>query len=221
MSIEVATVKCPACGANVSVENNREFTFCTYCGSRIVIKNDNEHIYRNIDEAKLKEVEYSRELKLIEMQMAEKANFPKKTLIIIWISAVAILLIAGIIGFSIENSRLGMCTMLGLIVGILGGMGLFSSNDNKKKNKHSVGPDEVMITESMISYYDQNFNHVELLFRGAGFASVTAIPLNDLNMFNQRKNGRVENVTINGSEDFDEGDVVSKNSHVLITYHSR
>ena len=40
-------------------------------------------------------------------------------------------------------------------------------------------------------------------------------------MFNQGKNGKVEAVTINGSDEFEEGDIFPKNSNVLITYHSR
>lgn len=40
-------------------------------------------------------------------------------------------------------------------------------------------------------------------------------------MFNQKKNGQVESVTINGSDEFEEGDVFPKVSNVLITYHSK
>ena len=34
MSIEV--VKCPNCGANINLNDNQEFGFCTYCGTKVV-----------------------------------------------------------------------------------------------------------------------------------------------------------------------------------------
>lgn len=40
-------------------------------------------------------------------------------------------------------------------------------------------------------------------------------------LLTQSKNGKVEAVTINGSDEFEEGDIFPKNSNVLITYHSR
>ena len=43
----------------------------------------------------------------------------------------------------------------------------------------------------------------------------------DLNFFNMKKNGQVEEVTINGSDEFEEGDVYPRNSNVIITYHCK
>ena len=73
----------------------------------------------------------------------------------------------------------------------------------------------------MVNCEDKNFNSVVLLFKGAGFTNVTAVPLNDLNVFNMKKNGQVEAVTINGNDELEEGDIYPKNSNVLITYHSK
>ena len=112
--------------------------------------------------------------------------------------------------------------MWGIIIGAYIALFTYTKSDEKKKKKRKyVGSNEVAITESMEDYSEKNFNSVVLLFRGAGFANVTAIPLNDLTMFNQRKNGQVESVTINGSDEFEEGDIFPKNSNVLITYHSK
>ena len=58
-----------------------------------------------------------------------------------------------------------------------------------------------------------------MLFRSAGFKNVNAVPLNDLNMFTMKNNGKVDSVSINGNEEFEEGDIFPKNSHVTITYH--
>lgn len=44
-------LKCPACGANMEVEDNREFAFCTYCGTKISIHSDTENIYALAEKA--------------------------------------------------------------------------------------------------------------------------------------------------------------------------
>ncbi|MCF2655995.1 hypothetical protein [Lacrimispora saccharolytica] len=220
MSVRLIAMKCPACGADINVESTREFSFCTYCGTKILMNNENEHIYRSIDEARIKEAETERMILMRQMDMEEKSSISKKYLIALWIIGTAVLIIMGVIGFSIDNAGLGMCMMLGMCLGMWGGIGLFGNNDKKKKKRY-VGPDSASISESMECYQDKNFNSVVLLYKGAGFTNVTAIPLNDLTVFNQRKNGQVETVTINGSDEFEEGDIFPKNSNVLITYHSK
>jgi len=220
MSVSFIAVKCPACGANISAESDRKFSFCTYCGSKIMMNNDNEHIYRNIDEARIKEAETDRMIMMRQMAMEEKASASKKYLVIAWILGTALLILIGIIGSTIGNEDLGICMLLGMCVGMWGGIGLFAT-DKKKKVRRYVASNEVAITEAMENYCEKNFNSIVMLFRGAGFTNVTAIPMNDLTMFNLRKNGQVESVTINGSEEFEEGDIFPKNSNVLITYHSK
>ena len=51
MAIQFITIKCPECGANQQLENNRDSAYCTYCGAKIMIASDNEHILRSINEA--------------------------------------------------------------------------------------------------------------------------------------------------------------------------
>ena len=39
MPIKLVTLKCPECGALLSIEENRSNAFCTYCGAKILINN--------------------------------------------------------------------------------------------------------------------------------------------------------------------------------------
>lgn len=64
MAINLISIKCPGCGADLSVEDNREFSSCSYCGTKVKINNDNEYIYRTIDEAGIKQAETDRIVKL-------------------------------------------------------------------------------------------------------------------------------------------------------------
>lgn len=218
MSVQLIAVKCPACGADINVENTREFSFCTYCGTKILMNNENEHIYRNIDEARIKEAETDRMIRLRELELEEKENSRgRKSIFVAYGIALAFVLIGALI--CIAEPLAGMW---GIIIGAYIALFTYTKSDEKKKKKRKyVESNEVAISESMEDYSYKNFNSVVMLFRGAGFINVTAIPLNDLTMFNQGKNGKVEAVTINGSDEFEEGDIFPKNSNVLITYHSR
>lgn len=219
MAIQFIAMRCPACGAEINVESGREFSFCTYCGSKIMMNNDNEHIYRNIDEARIKEAETERMIRLRELELEEKESSRgrKSTLV-----AYGIALVFVLIGALICIAK-PLAGMWGIIIGAYIALFTYIKSDEKKKQKKKkyVGSNEVAITEAMECCTEKNFNSVVMLFRGAGFTNVTAIPMNDLSMFNQKKNGQVEEVTINGSDEFEEGDIFPKNSNVLITYHSR
>lgn len=112
--------------------------------------------------------------------------------------------------------------MWGIIIG--GYIAFFTfvkNNDKKKKGRKYVGPNDVSISEAMLKCEEKNYNSILMLFKGAGFTNVTAVPLNDLNMFNMKKNGQVESVNINGMDEYEEGDVFPRNSNVLIMYHSK
>lgn len=38
--MELVQLTCPNCNANIEIDNNREFGFCSYCGTKIAIKKD-------------------------------------------------------------------------------------------------------------------------------------------------------------------------------------
>lgn len=158
-------------------------------------------------------------IKLKQLELEEKSNFSRKTLIIIWLSATALLFLIGIIGTSMGNDNMWICHGIGMNVAMWGGLALFSKSS--RNNRVVLGTDEVAVTRDMLLYREKNYNQVANLLRGVGFTNIKTIPLNDLNIFTQGKNGRVETLTINGSNDFQEGDVFAKNAQVLITYHSR
>lgn len=218
MAVKFTTVKCPECGASLQMEEGREKMFCSYCGSQVVMTNENEYIYRHIDEAGIKQAETERIVKLKELEMESQANGIKKILIVVWLVSTAVLLLLGVIGMSTDSEGLTMCLLLGMCVGMWGGIGLFGLA--KKKKRTVVNADEVIISESMADYSDKNFNSVLMLYKSAGFKNVNAVPMNDLNIFTMKNNGKVDSVSINGEDDFDEGDVFSKSSHITVMYHS-
>ncbi len=80
MAISLVSFKCPQCGAVLSVDSTREFSFCEYCGTKVLLKNENEYIYRTIDEAGIRQAETDRIVKMRQLEMEERSNFSRKTL---------------------------------------------------------------------------------------------------------------------------------------------
>jgi acetyl-CoA carboxylase beta subunit len=83
------TVKCPSCGAELSVrDNNRDFMFCEFCGTKVRL-DDYQETHRFVDEARIRESENNKELELKRMEFEEKKD--KQALLVS-----GILLIGGI-----------------------------------------------------------------------------------------------------------------------------
>ncbi len=213
MAIQFVSVKCPACGADLSVESGKERIFCSYCGAKVMMTNDNEYIYRTIDEASVVKAETEKAIRLRELELEEKEYSRERKLTL---TAYGIALAFALVGALLCLGE-PLAGMWGIIIGAY--IALFTYQ--KKKKKRFVSSTEACVTDSMLDYEDKNFNSMVMLFKGAGFTNVTPVPLNDLNMFSARKNGRVESITIAGDGDFDEGDVYPKDAHVVITYHSK
>lgn len=60
-------LKCPNCGASITVDREREFCFCSYCGTKIMLQNENEVIYT--DKARIKESADNKEIELKKMEI--------------------------------------------------------------------------------------------------------------------------------------------------------
>lgn len=66
------TVKCPSCGAELTVkDNNRDFMFCEYCGTKVRL-DDYQETHRYVNEAEIQRVKAEKELELKRMEMEEK-----------------------------------------------------------------------------------------------------------------------------------------------------
>lgn len=70
--MNLMVLKCPECVASLSIEDGREEIFCSYCGAKIIITNENEYIYRHINDAEIKRAETERLVKLKEIEIEEK-----------------------------------------------------------------------------------------------------------------------------------------------------
>lgn len=77
--IKMITLKCPACGANLSIEENLKQCFCRYCGAKILIDDGSTmHTYRKIDEARIREAEAREVIRLRELEAEEKKRMAEE-----------------------------------------------------------------------------------------------------------------------------------------------
>lgn len=66
------TVKCPSCGAELTVkDDNRDFMFCEFCGAKVRL-DDYQETHRYVNEAEVQRVKAEKELELKKMEMEEK-----------------------------------------------------------------------------------------------------------------------------------------------------
>lgn len=220
MSITVKTIKCPQCGGNVMFEEGHDKLFCSYCGANIIITNENEHIYRHINEADIKRAETER----IQTMANIESDKSSKTIKIAKLVAVGILIIVGIVLMIIGSIGKDGPTMLALVgmYPLLGAgfIGMSIPKDKSKKSQHL--PNGIEISESIANFYGGSYEALEALLRSRGFTNITCIPLNDINAFNfiQHPKGQVNTLSINGNEHVEEGDIFPRDATIVITYHS-
>jgi hypothetical protein len=69
---KILKLECPNCRASLEFTEKRDNMFCQYCGTKIMIDNDNEHIFRYIDESKIKENENEYMLRMKKMEIDEQ-----------------------------------------------------------------------------------------------------------------------------------------------------
>lgn len=219
MAVKFTSVKCPECGANLPAEEGRERLVCSYCGTQIIVTNENEHTFRHVDEADVKRAETEQLVHLKKLELEEKENERnRKDVHTAFAVAGGLAIIGALLKFVAPENPFGQGA---IVVAVWIALFAFISNNKKSKNKrHVISTDEVRITENMYDYEDKNFNQVVAQYRAAGFSNIQIVPLCDLNVFTAKKNGRVESVSINGNDDFDEDDIFQKSDSVMITYHS-
>lgn len=73
--MKIISLTCPSCGAgleNIKVRDGMGTCFCTYCGTKIAIQDENQFTYRQIDAARIKEVEAAQAIRMKELEMEER-----------------------------------------------------------------------------------------------------------------------------------------------------
>ena len=204
---------CPNCGASLNFNDiNREFGFCQYCGTKIMI-DDFRSTHHYVDEARIKEAEFEKEIRLKEMELEEKADIRSRKGTKI---ALIIALIFFICGVIFPEAGL-FVSGIGLWIGMFAFIGRVESKEKyvDSKNKRAG---LIKLTDYAADYENKNYAVVKEIYAGLGFKNIQIINLEDLINEYITKPGIVDEVTINGEEP-ESDEWYTPTDKVVITYH--
>lgn len=229
MAISLISVKCPDCGQTLSIENNRTQAFCTYCGAKILIHNENEHIFRTIDEAGVQQAETDRLIKLKELELEEKRlkqqSTLRKILMPIWLILSIVILGIVIARWSTEDGFGAAFLMLFYLGGpVIGGGAyllfyLLPEKETERKLAQSGG---IRFPKGLEPFSEKQYTAIENALSDAGFTNVRCVNLHDLNIFTALvNNGKVNTISVDGKEITSGGKVFMPNVQISITYHGK
>lgn len=218
MKIEVISLRCPACNAAVTANENDDSVVCEYCDTKILLRSDEEIAARHKREAELqarkneqdasaKREEAERESRIREIEMQKRQAAARRGLIAAWIVISIILILIGLNGDLI-------CFLIGAA-----SFTVMGSIVKHKYDEKQLANGKLKIP-SLVNVSSDDYAAAAALFTSAGFKNVKCVPLKDLIAGILEKPGRVSKITINGKEITSGGRWVPADSLVTITYHS-
>ena len=219
MAYKLISVKCPDCGQTLSIEENRTQAFCTYCGAKVLISNENEYVFRQVDEAGIQKAETERLIKLKELELQEQREIHgrnlRKVLLIIIISKIA---------GSSDGFTSGFLMLFYIGGPIIGGGAylIFKWLPEKENEKIIEKQGGIRFPGELAPFSDKKYFPVEDTLRSAGFTNVTCVNLHDLNMFTALvSSDKIDKITVNGKSITSGGKIYMPDVPIVITYHGR
>ena len=230
MGYQLISVKCPDCGQTLSIEENRTQAFCSYCGAKILISNENEYVFRQVDEAGIKKAETDRIIRLREMELAEKNSSLRKALTIIWIVLSLILIVIAIV-LMLSPGNESMPGWAGRFLflfyacaPIIGGGGylVFKWLPEKENEKIIEKQGGIRFPNGLTPFSDKKYYAIEDSLRSTGFTNISCVNLHDLNILTALVNAdKIAKITINGQQVTSGGKLYMPDVPIVITYHGR
>lgn len=224
------TCTCPNCNANLAIDDeNRDFSFCQYCGAKIML-DDYRSIHRVVDEAKIKQAEIDREIRLRELSIREEqlrqTNHLKKILTNIWIGSIFAVALLCIIVWVTGGRDGGLYAFRCLFfVGgpVVGGGAhlLFKVMPEKEREKELVQSGGIRFPKDLGILSEQNYVAVQQKLLSAGFCNITCVNMHDVTLGLLQKPGMVKSLTVNGNDDVPSGKVFMPEVPIVITYHGK
>lgn len=224
------TCSCPNCNANLTIDDeNRAFAFCQYCGAKIML-DDYRTTHRVIDEAKIKQVEFDREIRLKELNIKEaqmnQKNQLRKNLVHIWIGLIFAVVLLSLIVLVVggeEGGLLALCCLFYVGGPIVGGGAylIFKVIPDKENEKELVQNGGIRFPPNLGNLSEQNYVTVQQKLLSAGFCNITCANMHDVTFGLLQKPGIVESVTVNGEKVVSGGKVYMPDVPIVITYHGR
>ena len=230
LAYKLISVKCPDCGQTLSIEENRTQAFCTYCGAKVLISNENEYVFRQVDEAGIQKAETERLIKLKELELQEQREIHgrnlRKVLTTLWliISVILLIIIISKIAGSSDGFTSGFLMLFYIGGPIIGGGAylIFKWLPEKENEKIIEKQGGIRFPGELAPFSDKKYFPVEDTLRSAGFTNVTCVNLHDLNMFTALvSSDKIDKITVNGKSITSGGKIYMPDVPIVITYHGR
>ena len=228
MAIKLNSVKCPECGASLPIEEGRTQVFCSYCGTKVIVTNENEYIYRHIDEAGVKQAETNRIVRMRELDLEEQrtaqGNALKKVLTIIWLVLSLIVIAICIVKIAIQDDFTTGFLMLFYLGGPVVGGGaylIFKLIPDKEADKVLMSSGGIRLPKDIFPYSEKNYEAVQSALRSAGFRNISCINMHDLTLGLLQTPGKIDSITVNGEKITSGGRVYMPDVPITITYHGK
>ena len=100
--VHMIPVKCPACGASLQIEDDRDKFFCSYCGTQILLNDDTVTKHYEINEAEIRRVEAEERIQNRRMEIEENRSRRKWILIATYAGICAFMGLATFISYQVE-----------------------------------------------------------------------------------------------------------------------
>ena len=224
----------------LQIEEGRTKAFCSYCGAQILVSNENEHIYRHIDEARITEAEARKAIRLKELEL-EEAQLKKQTVFVhptdhtrkvltyVWL-AVSLVLLSIAIGLMLSKGNDdtpgwagGFLFLFYACAPIIGGGAylVFKFLPEKEYEKELLRAGGVRFPKGLEPFSESTVEAVQKSLAAAGFANVTCISKHDVVLGLFQKAGKIETISVDGKEITAGGHVYLPSAQIIITYHGR
>jgi len=226
LGYKLISMKCPDCGRMLSIEEDRTQAFCSYCGAKILISNENEYIFRQVDEAGIKKAEIDRMIRMREMEIAEKNSSIRKMLTIVWLVLSLILITIAIVLLLSPGKRQtdGFLFLFYACAPIIGGGGylVFKWLPEKENEKIIVKQGGIRFPNDLTPFTEKKYNAIRDSLMAAGFTNISCVNLHDLNLLTAViSSDKTEKVTVNGKQIMSGGKYYLPDIPIVITYHGR
>lgn len=226
-------VKCETCGADIEVPDNVENLFCMHCGSQVkgkcsinslkdsVLKETRSQVDNLIERFGVIKTSINNSAPNNSTPEVASNSFPGESIPNILPQASTGKVSSGVpvqnVQLKSSHGNLKVLGFVGLavlvIVVIL--MGIFLS-----RNSSSTSGSSLQVPESSSEIPGKKYTDVVTLFEKAGFAKVETEKVKDLVIGWLKKEGDVEEVSINGDTTFTKGDEFPADASVVVRYHA-
>lgn len=219
MTIKLVSMTCPNCGAKLDVPSDKKECFCTYCGTKVLVDDGSYTVtYRMVDEAKVVKAKAEAETLLQRFGITSLAA---RVGIYVAGAIIAVELLMALVGTIRGDKDAWFPLLFTLMFGFMGGFAFIAHSNNKKKKAASnLRPDQAIMPISTSEATNLNVDDLVAQLKQAGFTNVGTVGRGDVGRLNAKKEGRAYEMKVNG-ESASAGDVLQKDAHIIITYHSR